>query len=566
MVDRPRLVAPLLVVALVAVAGCRLNASGFGPPATHLPSVPSAHFDRTPGTRVGRVRGTKKIDFSLALRLRNRELRAMSARRMVSKGSGRSNLSPQALGRRVGLSLAAIARTERVLRRHGIRVVTQYPQRTALRVEGTAASVERYFHVRLSTYRSPEGVLYHAPARDVPVPSALSGSVVAVAGLNTYRAPQTPIQDLLSPDGVRPVDIETAYQVAELHQAGFSGQGEVVGIFSACPFSDSDIAQWDQLYGVTGPTPQHVPVAGGAPKNKECLGEADLDVAAVRAVAPQAQIRVYETAASDGYAAAVDAVVAAGDVTILNISYGQADLPDHVTSADRLRLEQSLSAAVAQGVNVFVSSGDDGAYQARQYDKGDDSLAVAWPADSPNVISVGGTLLFLGQDGGYAKESGWQDQLEPRSYTNSGGGGGGLSTVDPRPSWQAGPGVNNQYSDGHRQLPDVAGPADPDSGIATVLEGEEHGIGGTSAAAPFWSGITALLEQYAKANGVPKLGFLPPTLYKLAAGTPTYAPFHDVKLGGNLFYPATPGWDYSTGLGSPYAFNLARDLVEALKQ
>ena len=59
--------------------------------------------------------------------------------------------------------------------------------------------------------------------------------------------------------------------------------------------------------------------------------------------------------------------------------------------------------------------------------------------------------------------------------------------------------------------------------------------------------------------------FLAPILYRLATTKQTYAAFHDVRVGGNRYYDAGPGWDYATGLGSPDVWNLARDLVTFLK-
>jgi kumamolisin len=85
--------------------------------------------------------------------------------------------------------------------------------------------------------------------------------------------------------------------------------------------------------------------------------------------------------------------------------------------------------------------------------------------------------------------------------------------------------------------------------------------GGTSQAAPIWAGIAALIDEYLKKQGVHPIGFMNPALYALTATHQPYPPFHDVTVGGNLYYPATPGYDLATGLGTPDAWNLARDLV-----
>jgi kumamolisin len=138
--------------------------------------------------------------------------------------------------------------------------------------------------------------------------------------------------------------------------------------------------------------------------------------------------------------------------------------------------------------------------------------------------------------------------------------------VFARPAWQAGPGVSNATSNGKRQVPDVAGPADPASGLFVVSAGQAEVVGGTSAATPFWAGSMVLAAQLAAKSGITSLGFLDPTLYAVAAGPPAGGnAFHDVTVGANLLYPATPGWDFATGWGSPQLSNLVPAIVAYLQ-
>ena len=96
---------------------------------------------------------------------------------------------------------------------------------------------------------------------------------------------------------------------------------------------------------------------------------------------------------------------------------------------------------------------------------------------------------------------------------------------------------------GRRGVPDVALDADPDSGYTCVLAGTvTPGVGGTSASAPSWQGIWAR-AQGAHGGG---LGFASPVLYRIAASS-----FHDIKIGSIGLYTAAPGWDYTTGRGTP---------------
>jgi kumamolisin len=210
-------------------------------------------------------------------------------------------------------------------------------------------------------------------------------------------------------------------------------------------------------------------------------------------------------------------------------------------------------------VNVFVSSGDNGAYTCSSFDLNDWRPTATEPSDYPYVVSVGGTFLERGPDGQYLDEAAWEWPL-----TNS-ATGGGLNPLDARPSWQTGPGVDNKFSNGKRQFPDVAAPADPASGWYIVIGGQGSSAGGTSASSPFWAGLTALYEQMATQAGLDGLGFLTPTLYAVAAASRPNTVFHDIVRGGNLFYETTPGWDYATGLGTPIASKLGDAIVAYLR-
>jgi kumamolisin len=112
-----------------------------------------------------------------------------------------------------------------------------------------------------------------------------------------------------------------------------------------------------------------------------------------------------------------------------------------------------------------------------------------------------------------------------------------------------------------REVPDVSAIADPATSGQYVINGGATVEGGTSQAAPIWAGIMALVDQYLRRHGAHRLGFANPALYALARGSWPYPAFHDVTLGTNLYYPATAGYDMASGLGTPNAWNLARDLL-----
>jgi kumamolisin len=131
--------------------------------------------------------------------------------------------------------------------------------------------------------------------------------------------------------------------------------------------------------------------------------------------------------------------------------------------------------------------------------------------------------------------------------------GGGVSNIYPIPSYQAKAGVPAQPQTKFvgRGVPDVAGDADPETGYKVRVDGQNTVIGGTSAVAPLWAGLIALLnQQIGKA-----VGFVQPALYQIGESA-----FHDITKGNNDGYQAGKGWDACTGLGTPNGAALLKAL------
>jgi kumamolisin len=319
-------------------------------------------------------------------------------------------------------------------------------------------------------------------------------------------------------------------------------------------FDPQDVAAFEGKFAIRGPAIEKVPVNGGVGSPGDGQDEVNLDVDTVRAIAPRAKILDFEaTNGEAGFAEMMNAIVADGRSKIVSISWGRCDLrlPPGVRNAD----EAAFSAAAAAGVTTYVAAGDEGAYDCQSHDLADQRLSVDWPSAGANVVAVGGTRLSVRGDGTYLEEFGWENILAGV------GGGGGLASETQRPAWQTGvSGIDNRESNGRRQIPDVSGPADPASGLNVMSKGRfQASVGGTSAAAPFWGAITALVHGYAKQQGARRPGFMGPLLYRAAARFPKA--FHDVTKGGNRHFNAAPGWDYATGLGSPDATELAKAVV-----
>jgi kumamolisin len=154
---------------------------------------------------------------------------------------------------------------------------------------------------------------------------------------------------------------------------------------------------------------------------------------------------------------------------------------------------------------------------------------------------------LLAANGSITSETVWNDGAQ------GGSTGGGYSTVFARPDWQA-----NVVMQSNRGVPDVAGDADPETGYKVQVDGQQLVIGGTSAVAPLWAGLIALLNQKLQS----RIGFINPLLYTSDESTC----FRDISSGDNGAYSAGPGWDATTGMGSPLGIQLIQAVAGMTSQ
>jgi subtilase family serine protease len=544
----------------LALLGVLLAAGGWW---SARPPAPAAQGDPTGGALLGATDPDTTIDFTLVLRLPGQAHLTRFLNELTDPAAPdyRHFIDAAAFGARFGLSRSVLSRASAQLARDGIQVTASYPQRTALDVRATAATIDRVFDVRLMNWRGASRLVFHAPLGAATVPGDLSQAVSAVAGLDGTRFVT---DDAAALQGLTPVSARSVYEVDPLLGQRLTGQGENIAVVEFAQFDQSDLDGFDQQFNLPDLTPTSVAVDGGASDDDPAsVAEANLDLEVAHEIAPGAGLLDYNapqatSSGADTFGAVLDRITADGQARFVSDSWGscEADTP----RADIQRDEQALEAAAARGISVFVAAGDTGAYTCQQAADTNHSLSVSWPSSSPFAVSVGGTSLSLTATGAYAGETAWNDTLEQM------GGGGGLSLDYRRPAWQVGPGVTNRFSTGMRQLPDVAAAADPWSGWDTYTGGAMTVAGGTSAATPFWTASMALVADYAGRHGAGRLGFVDPMLYAIAARPQQVPAFHDVTVGTNRYYPASPGWDFATGLGSPELANLARDVVAYLKR
>ncbi|MFZ0589040.1 MAG: S53 family peptidase, partial [Bryobacteraceae bacterium] len=218
--------------------------------------------------------------------------------------------------------------------------------------------------------------------------------------------------------------------------------------------------------------------------------------------------------------------------SILSISWGGPE--DSWTEQSRNAMNSALQDAAALGVTVTVAAGDDGSTDGES----DGQQHVDFPAASPYALSCGGTTLRASGNA-ISSETVWNELA-----SNEGATGGGVSRYFPLPTYQQNVNVPKQPQTGFagRGVPDVAGNADPTTGYNVRVDGQNTVIGGTSAVAPLWAGLIALINQKL---GTPA-GYLNPLIYKIGESA-----FNDITQGNNGYFQAAVGWDACTGLGSP---------------
>jgi hypothetical protein len=346
-----------------------------------------------------------------------------------------------------------------------------------------------------------------------------------------------------APVGYAPEDIRRAYGFDRLRFAGGKvrgdGSGQTIAIVDAFddPNIEADLATFDRTFGLPEAHFTKVDQYGGNAfpvADKNWAGEIALDVEWAHALAPGANILLVEAADSSypNMMRAVDFARRQAGVSVVSMSWGGPEF------ASETALDKAVFTTPAghPGVTFVASTGDGGARS--QY-----------PASSPNVVAVGGTSLYTDGRGGYGSEVGWS------------GSGGGVSRYERRPAYQGGVNPGRAF----RSAPDVAFDADPYTGV-TICDSFGLGdagdpwvqVGGTSFSAPAWASLVAVLNQGRAVAGQGSMDGASETLPALYAAPSR--DFHDVVDGYNG-YGASAGYDLVTGLGSPDAPRLVRDLV-----
>ena len=538
-------------------------------------------------------------------------------------------LTPEQYGQQFGPSDTDLQTITAWLQSHGFQVGST-KGRTVLEFSGTAGQVQEAFHTTMHKY-IVNGEQHWANASDPQIPTALTGAVAGVLTLHNFlKKPQIhyskePVAAKLEPGkrpsmtfsdgthGLGPYDYATIY-----HSPAFNGAingATAIAIVGRSNLysqngSSADVLNFRNIFSLCCGSPQVVlngPDPGDLGGGEEA--EATLDTTWSGAVAPGASINLVVSASTDttdGVDLSEVYIIENNNYDIMSESFGSCEAL--TTSTNAAGISALAEQAAAQGITYFVSTGDNGA-------EGCDDQNTETTATGPvsaNVlastafnVAVGGTVFNEnGQTSkywnstnsttyesavSYIPEDVWNDSCPPTtcgSNANIWAGSGGASIYIPKPSWQFG--VTGIPSGGFRDLPDVSLTAASHDPYLVCLEGScvpnsqgqfyIYFVWGTSASAPSFAGIMAMVEQQ---NGS-RLGLANYVLYRLAAtenlsqcngSSASTLPnstciFNDVTVGNNSVpgeanyglssaqYQASTGYDQATGLGSVNITNL----------
>lgn len=463
-------------------------------------------------------------------------------------------LSREEFAAEYGASPADAERVEEFAQQHDLTVVSVDLARRSIVLSGAIANMNEAFATQLKLYQSERGV-YRGRTGELYIPVELQDIVVGVFGLDNRPQADTRCRRRLNVIGPRaagdtsytPIDIAKLYDFP----AGKNGSGQTVAIIElGGGYKAADLQSYFTKLGIR-PIPKVTAVSvdgahntpAGDPNSAD--GEVLLDIEVVGAIAPGAKIAVYFAPNTDqGFLDAITTAVhdRVRKPSVISISWGGPE--SSWTQQSLTGYDQAFQDAGVLGVTVCAASGDDGSTDGAT----DGKAHVDFPSSSPHVLACGGTRLES-SNGKITNEVVWNHGA------GQGASGGGVSEFFPLPAFQNSAKVPVSVNPGHfkgRGVPDVSGDADPATGYQIHVDGTDAVFGGTSAVAPLWAALVAVMNQ----QRATPVGYLNSVIYGLGAAKA----FHDIVSGNNGAYSAGPGWDPCTGLGSPDGANLLKAL------
>jgi subtilase family serine protease len=507
---------------------------------------------------VGALPPTQRINLAIMLPLRNQGDLTNLLERLYDPASADYGhyLSVEQFTKQFGPTVQDYQTVVQFAKANGFTVTDTPKNRLLVDINGTVAQIEKAFSVRMGVYRHPtENRTFYSPDREPWLD--LSVQVSHIAGLNDFSIPRPKLrqapegQAIHSQAGTGPggAFLGSDMRAAYYNGGTLTGTGQSVGLVEFDGYNLSDVTGTFDGHA-NSVAINNVLIDGASAGSDGDDGEQVLDIVQAAAMAPgMTQVRVYIAPGNTS--------IGVGDTDMFNkmatenitkqISCSWGWNPDDTTKDDPIFQEFA-----AQGQNIFVASGDAGAYT------GNNATDSSYPAESVYVTAVGGTdLTTNGAGGPWQSETAWPDSS-----------GGPSDNGFAIPSWQVGvANGSNGASTTIRNIPDVAAEGNFDNYLCD--QGSCSGTwGGTSFAAPRWAGFLALVNQQKVASGGSTLGFVNPAIYSIGFGSSFASDFHDITSGNNnnghgKSYNAVTGYDLVTGWGSMNGQNLINALAGA---
>jgi hypothetical protein len=528
--------------------------------------VPPAVLRLTP---VGRVAASARLNLAIGLPLRNEDVLNNFLKELSDPASPnfRKYLTPEQFAEQFGPTEQDYEAVAAFMAGNGLAVTGRYPNRAVLDVSGTAADIEKVFHVTMRTYRHPREVRnFFAPDAELSVD--LNVPILHVSGLDNYSLPHPKFQ--IRPAGQISGAVPNAgsgpngnYQGNDFRAAylpgvttnQLSGAGQVIGLLQFEGYFSNDITLYENQAGLPPVSLTNILIDGfsGVPVSptNDTVLEVSLDIEMAISMAPGvSKIIVYEEPNGNPWPDILARMANDNIAKQISCSWG-----NNSPSAPDPTSEGIFKQMVAQGQSFFDASGDSDAFTS----------GIPFPAESTNITQVGGTTLTTsGPSGSWVSEKVWN--WDPVGVPGV-GSGGGVSANYSIPIWQQGINMTtNKGSTTFRNVPDVAMTADEifvkfGNGLSAT------NVDGTSCAAPLWAGFTALINQEAAAAGKPPVGFINPAVYAIGKGANYTSDFHDITTGNNFWssspnrFAAKGGYDLCTGWGTPKGLALINVLA-----
>ncbi|SEJ09943.1 protease pro-enzyme activation domain-containing protein [Frateuria terrea] len=528
----------LLAAALgMAVAG---SAAAVTQPAmVTLGHVPQLHRDEAV---VGQLPASQPLHIEVALKLRNqaRLQQFIAAAHSPSLLVAQRHMTPQQFRASHSPTQSQADAVANYLRQAGFSNVQIAPNRLLVSADGSADVAAAAFGTHFAQVRDKHGRAAFMNTSEPRVPASIADSVLSVIGLQNVHQAHTVVQfhgNGLSPQAVtghNPTEFASIYGGS----GAPTGAGVTVGIITQGSLSQTitDLNTFTSNNGLATVTTQTINT-NGTSSDTSGVGEWNLDSQDIVGMAggQVGKLIFYNipTLSNANLTADINKAVSDNTTKIINVSLGECET-DAQGDGSAAAQDQAFQQAVAQGQTFSISTGDSGADEC-----GTGGTTPSWPAASQYVIAVAGTKLD-------ASTTTWNGETVWNELSiNEGATGGSESTFEPKPSWQT------LWSGSHRGVADVAFDGDPQSGSKVIVNGSIQQIGGTSLAAPLFSGFWSRVIA-AKGTGV---GFAGPLIYQLPASD-----FHDITSGNNNGEAAGAGYDLASGRGSIIMANAITDL------